>query len=111
MSTLLLVLNLLCWSSGGIEHNSIDGIYIGMPMEKFFSVIGNKYTIQNEKENLEGDYYDFYYVYNGVELLYSVEPDCEGSCNIWRITVYSDDSKTSAGIGVGRSSIIFSVKW
>lgn len=91
--------------SGYIKPDAVDGVHLGMPINKAISVVDSRINleIKKETESIEGEEYTVYNVYSIDTLMYQIDIEGRDTSYVSRIKIYTDRWKTQKGIGVGNT--------
>ncbi len=85
-----------------IEQGRIGQVRIGMPVVEMRRQVPRGFTVADTTLLLEGQSYTAYVLRpEGTPAGLLVEQQCGTDCRVWRISVLSQDFKTTKGIGVG----------
>lgn len=85
-----------------IAPGRIGHVSIGMPVVEMRRQVPSGFTIADTTLQLEGQAYTAYLLRpEGTAAGLLVEQQCNTDCRVWRISVQSQDFKTTKGIGVG----------
>lgn len=99
MTTLLIIVALLI-GPGLIKDGNIDGNFVNMTIAEFLKYTEARLNVEEKTIMMEGEDYLLYEVYEGDELLYTVEPY---EYLVYRIEVFSSIFHTKKGIRTGNT--------